>query len=300
MKLGIVGLGLIGGSIGLELSAIRHHPAQFADRLAKISQGEPWSNLEILGVSRRQSTGERGVALGIVDTASTELNSLTDADLIAICTPIGSIVSTVEQLVPYLKPNTVITDVGSVKQPIIDAIAPLWPNFIGGHPMAGTADQGIEAALLNLFLDKPYVLTPTPHTSPQAINQVSGLIHLLGARLIQCSPADHDQAVAWISHVPVMVSAGLITAIQMESDASVLQLAYQLASSGFRDTSRVGGGNPELGTMMAQYNSPAIARALRLYRQMLDQILNAIEQQNWPAIETILTQAQQERQKFNA
>ncbi|MGL5081341.1 MAG: prephenate/arogenate dehydrogenase [Microcoleaceae cyanobacterium] len=299
MKIGIVGLGLIGGSIGLELSTVRNSPTHFSHRFQAIAPSEPWLNTQILGVSRRQQTCERAVALGAVDTASENLASLAEADIVLICTPIGLIQPTIEQLVPILQPNAIITDVGSVKQPIVESIDQLWPNFVGGHPMAGTAEQGIDAALLNLFVNRPYVITPSESTPTAATQAVTHLAQVLGANVIQCSAADHDQAVAWISHLPVMVSASLIAATQTEQQPSVMQLACQLASSGFRDTSRVGGGNPELGMMMAQYNRQAVLRSLSAYRQALDQITEQIEQENWPALAEKLTQTQSDRGKFN-
>jgi arogenate dehydrogenase (NADP+) len=104
--------------------------------------------------------------------------------------------------------------------------------------------------------------------------------------------------VAWISHLPVMVSAGLIHACINETDPAVLELAQQLASSGFRDTSRVGGGNPELGVMMARYNRGELLRSLQQYRTGLDQIISQIEQEDWNALQEKLSINQQTRPKF--
>ncbi|HEY9812650.1 MAG TPA: prephenate dehydrogenase dimerization domain-containing protein, partial [Candidatus Sericytochromatia bacterium] len=112
-------------------------------------------------------------------------------------------------------------------------------------------------------------------------------------------PEDHDRAVAWISHLPVMVSGSLIAACMGESDPKVLELAQKLASSGFRDTSRVGGGNPELGLMMARYNQEALVRSLHQYRQTLDQLIVKIEQGDWNTLEEHFKKTQQARPKFN-
>jgi arogenate dehydrogenase (NADP+) len=164
--------------------------------------------------------------------------------------------------------------------------------------MAGTADQGIEAAQLGLFKNAPYVLTPTQQTKPQDLAQMAELVNALGATLYQCDPQSHDQAVAWISHLPVMISASLISACQGESDPAILHLAQSLASSGFRDTSRVGGGNPELGVMMAQYNRPALLRSLMAYRQQLDQMIDLIDQKKWPALNEQLQATKRDRELF--
>lgn len=277
MNIGIVGLGLIGGSLGLDLRA----------------QG-----YQVLGVSRQEQTCQRAIERGVVDEASTNLTLLAAADIVFICTPIAMIAPTVQQLVPHLSPDTVITDVGSVKAVVVEQVTPLWHNFVGGHPMAGTAESGIEAALSGLFAGNPYVLTPIENTPASAVKRLEEIVRLLTSRLYFCRPEDHDRAVAWISHLPVMVSASLIDACMSEADPTVLELAQQLASSGFRDTSRVGGGNPELGLMMARYNRESLLRSLLSYRYSLDQIIELIEQENWQSLEKKLKQTQSYRPPF--
>ncbi len=282
---GIIGLGLIGGSMGLDLR----------------QQG-----YRVVGMSRRDRTCRLAESRGAVDRASTDFSCVAEADLIVLCTPLDVLVPTVEALVPHLRPETVLTDVGSVKQPIVAAIgqdppsglAPLWPQFVGGHPMAGTSDQGIEAAQLGLFTDRPYVLTPTEQTPAAAIARVESLVAALGARLYHCSPAEHDRAVAWISHLPVMVSTSLIQACRLESSDRVYQLAQQLASSGFRDTSRVGGGNSELGLLMARYNREALLQSLQAYRQSLDRMIAAVADEDWSQLQGILEQSHGDRPPF--
>ena len=279
MNIGIIGLGLIGGSLGLDWR----------------SQGH-----KIFGVSRRESTREQAIACGAVDTASADLTSLKTTEVIFICTPLAAIRPTVEQLkqIPHLDPETFLSDVGSVKAPIVDAIAPLWQNFVGGHPMAGKAESGIEVAQKGLFASKPYVITPKDDTPPTAVQVVEQLARSLQATIYHCHPADHDRAVSWISHLPVMVSTSLIAACTNESDLNVLQLAQQLASSGFRDTSRVGGGNPELGVMMARYNRSKLLHSLRQYRDRLDEITQLIECEDWQALEQKLNSNHLARTKF--
>lgn len=277
MNIGIVGLGLIGGSLGLDLRAFGH---------------------QVFGVSRHPETCQRAIERGVVDEAGVNLALLAAVDVIFICTPIAAITSTVRQLIPYLSPDTVITDVGSVKTAVVEQVAPLWHNFVGGHPMAGTAYSGIEAAISGLFADKPYVLTPIETTPPASVEIVEELVRSLTSRVYFCRPEDHDKAVAWISHLPVMVSASLIEACTSEADSTVLELAQQLASSGFRDTSRVGGGNPELGVMMARYNQESLLRSLVSYRDSLDQLIELIEQKDWQTLEEKLTETQLQRPQF--
>lgn len=277
MKIGVVGLGLIGGSLAIDLRRQGH---------------------TLLGVSRRVETCEQAIARQIVDQASPDLSLLAAADVIFLCTPLDALLSTVEQLLPHLSEQTILTDVGSVKQPVVEAIAPRWRNFVGGHPMAGTAESGLDAALADLFVGRPYVLTPVEETPPEAVDVVAGLVRSLQSTLHQCDPATHDHAVAWISHLPVLVSASLISACQQEPDQSTLDLAQKLASSGFRDTSRVGGGNPELGLMMAKHNRAALLYSLQIYRRQLDEAIATLEHQDWSALSDWLRQTQQNRPHF--
>jgi len=200
--------------------------------------------------------------------------------------------------VPHLSAHTILTDVGSVKASIVETITPLWANFVGGHPMAGTAECGLDAAQADLFIDKVYALTPTDQTPDTAIDTVAAIARSLKARVIYCQPEEHDQAVAMISHLPVMVSASLIVACSTYPDQDVIHLAHTLASSGFQDTSRVGGGNPELGIMMARYNREAVLRSLQDYRAQLDRITERIAQEDWGGLEQLLSQTQRDRPSF--
>jgi arogenate dehydrogenase (NADP+) len=277
MNIGIVGLGLIGGSLGLDLRA---------------------KGYQVLGVSRQEQTCKRAIERKAVDDASVNLTLLAAADIIFICTPIAAIAPTVEQLIPHLSSEAVITDVGSVKRAVVEQVTPLWPNFVGGHPMAGTADSGIEAALSGLFAGKPYVLTPVDTTPVPAVKRVEEIVHSLTSQIYFCRPEDHDRAVAWISHLPVMVSANLIEACMGEANPTVLELAQKFASSGFRDTSRVGGGNPELGVMMGRYNRECLLRSLVSYRHSLDQFIELIEQEDWYGLEKKLKETQSQRPQF--
>ncbi|AFY70106.1 arogenate dehydrogenase (NADP) [Thalassoporum mexicanum PCC 7367] len=319
MNIGIIGLGLIGGSLGLDLRSQGHY---------------------VWGVSRKQETCKRAVADGAIDAASQNLDLipyLHDTDIVFICTPIQAILPTLAELRDKLAPRTIVADVGSVKAAIVNQAAKMWPLFVGCHPMAGTQFSGIAAAERNLFQGRPCVITdpelsdldPDPaiempsQDDRTSINQpsqeeqsqakqeqdllnlgisyqdakakVKSLWQSIGAAVIECSPADHDRAVAWISHLPVITSASLIMACGKEPKKDISELAKQLASSGFRDTSRVGGGNPELGRLMAEYNRDALLYCLQAYQQNLQLLIDQIQAQQWPELEANLSHTQQER-----
>ncbi|WOD41638.1 prephenate/arogenate dehydrogenase [Nodosilinea sp. E11] len=273
----IIGLGLIGGSLGLDL----------------VGQGH-----SVVGIARREETAQAAVAMGAVTEAATDLGLVAGADMVFICTPIDAVVATAAAIVPHLSPEAVITDVASVKGELVPAIEALWPHFVGGHPMAGKAEAGLAVAEAGLFQGRPYVLTPTEATNPAALERVRAIAASLGANLCQCSPPQHDRAVAWISHLPVMVSSSLILACQEEADPAILALAQTLASSGFQDTSRVGGGVPELGTLMARHNRAALLEALTQYQQQLEQMKMLISAEDWDAVHNTLTQAQAARPAY--
>ena len=275
--IGIVGLGLIGGCLALDLKQLGY---------------------AVYGVARRSATVTAALEMGIVNQAGCDLALLSQADLVFVCTPMALIVPTIQQLVEHLPASAIVTDVGSVKGEIVAAATAIYPNFVGGHPMAGKAESGIAAVEAGLFRERPYVVTPIETTPPAAVDRVVEIASQLGAQIHTSTPAAHDQAVAAISHLPVMVSSSLIHACLSESDAHVKLLAQQLASSGFCDTSRVGGGNPELGTMMAQFNRPALLNALQQYQHQLDTVIELIESEQWEALEQRLSVAQQERPKY--
>jgi arogenate dehydrogenase (NADP+) len=277
MKIGIIGLGLIGGSLALDLTNLGY---------------------DVMGVSRQLKTCHRAIELQIVSQASTDFDILAQTDLIFICTPIGSILSTLESIIKSLPLNTIITDVGSVKGSIVPKATELWANFVGAHPMAGRANQGIEAVEANLFQNAPCVITPLENTSTKNVEIVKKIWHEVGCQTYNTTPEIHDRAVAWISHLPVMISANLINSCINHENQEVVNMAKKLASSGFKDTSRVGGGNVELGLMMAQYNKEQLLNSLKEYQQNLSEIIKDIEQEKWEKLEYILTKTNQERPNF--
>ena len=276
MRIGIIGLGLIGGSLGIDWRSQGHH---------------------IVGISRQDDTCKTALRRGITDEAGVEFELLKGMDVVVICTPINAIASTIEQAIPHLNPDTIITDVGSVKHSVVTECSKLWSNFIGGHPMAGTAKSGIDAAQDCLFTGAAYVFTPTEQNKIEDVEKLKEIALELNAVPYVCDAQIHDRAVSWISHLPVMVSASLIKAC-LQEEPNTLELAQILASSGFRDTSRVGGGNPELGVMMAKYNREELLRSLYSYRDNLDKVVNLIQKEKWQDLAELLKVNHEVRPKF--
>ena len=274
---GIVGLGLIGGSIGLDLR----------------SQG-----IEVQGLVHRSATVERAMERGLVSAVSTDPSCLACCDLVILALPIPALLQPSSELLEALPAGAVVTDVGSVKQPVLEAWNGRHPRFVASHPMAGTAEAGVEAGQRDLFQGRPWIATPDAKTDPAALAVVEDLAGLLGSRWFTAAADQHDQAVALISHMPVLVSAALLRAAGDERDPEIRALARALASSGFVDTSRVGGGNPDLGVAMASSNREAVLKALAAYRWSLEQLEDAVIKSNWDQLQKELTRTQALRPAF--
>ena len=279
---GIVGLGLIGGSLGLDLRA----------------QG-----LEVRALVHREATAERARERGLADAVATDPAVLKGCGLIVLALPLDRLLGPDPALRAALPAEAVVTDVGSVKQPVLERWGHWHPRFVASHPMAGTAQAGVEAGLEGLFTGRPWVATPAsaplPATDPAALDLVQQLAQAVGAHWLTCDAAAHDQAVALISHMPVLVSAALLQAADRGgAEAGAQELVRQLASSGFADTSRIGGGNPELGTLMAVSNRAAVLQGLAQYRRQLEALETLVQRENWTALHAELSRCQALRPEF--
>ena len=276
-SVGIVGLGLIGGSLGLDLRALG------------------WS---VQGLVHRTATAERALERGLVDAVSTDPACLSSCDLVVLSLPIPALLAPELTLLEAIPESAVVTDVGSVKQPVLEVWRSLHPRFVASHPMAGTASAGVEAGQAGLFRGRPWIATPEAGTDPTAVEVVRTLAHDLGSQWHTASAEQHDQAVALISHMPVLVSAALLRTAGDERDPEIRQLAQSLASSGFADSTRIGGGNPDLGVAMASSNSAAVLKALAAYRWSLEQLEDAVLRNNWQQLHRELQRTQSLRPDY--
>jgi arogenate dehydrogenase (NADP+) len=276
---GIVGLGLIGGSLGLDLMA---------------------AGVPVRGLVHRAVTAERARRRGLAAEVSVDPAVLTGCSVVVLALPLDRLLEPEPALVQALPATAVVTDVGSVKEPV----RAIWEQrlgsrFVAGHPMAGTAAAGVEAGRTGLFVGRPWVATPSERTDPAALAAVRRLAELAGARWLTCGAADHDRAVALISHLPVLVGAALLRAAERGAGgAEVARLTRALASSGFADTTRVGGGNPDLGTLMARGNRAAVRAALTRYRQELAALEVLLEEQDWDGLHGALAECARLRPQF--
>ncbi len=270
--LGIVGVGLIGGSIGLA-----------AKRQAIASR--------VLGFGRSRASLEEALALQAIDEATESLAELARrCDLIVLCTPVDRIAGQALELAPHCRPGTLLTDAGSTKERIVAALdsqLPAGVAFVGAHPLAGSEKKGPLAARADLFVGRVVVLTPNSRTPAAAVERVADFWKSLGARIEILDPATHDRALAVTSHLPHLVASAL---------AGLLPITWQsLTAGGFRDTTRIASADPELWSAIFRDNRSAVLAALAEFQQRLDAYRQAIETHDFIHLTELLTQAKKVR-----
>jgi len=232
-NIGIVGLGLIGGSLGLDLQKLGY---------------------TVYGITHREQTAQKARERKLAQIVSTDPSVLNNCSLIYIALPLEQLLNPSTALINAIPRNAVVTDVGSVKVPILNIWNKLHPRFVASHPMTGTEESGVNAGQYNLFKNKPWVVTPSKETDQKALEIVHQISLSLGSQWISSEAQIHDEAVGLISHLPVLISAAFLNTLSADAKPSLYSLAKSIASSGFADTSRVGGGNPELGVSMEIFN----------------------------------------------
>lgn len=280
-KVTLIGVGLLGGSLGL---ALRER------RLAK----------NVCGYVRRTESIQECQKLGIVDLATMDLHRAVEgADLVVLSTPLAQMRDLVQGMLPALGRGSIVTDVGSVKAGVVRQLEPMVQAkggcFIGSHPMAGAEKMGASAARAELFVNASCVLTPTPNTKPEALAQVEALWRSVGAHTLVLAPDLHDEFVSRSSHLPHVVAAELAN--------YVLSPAYPreqalLCANGFRDTTRIASGSPEMWRDIALANRKNLARALGVFIEDLQELQLALERSDAKLIGEFFQTAKQRRDQW--
>jgi prephenate dehydrogenase len=220
----IVGLGLMGGSLALALRAAL--------------QPSTFNSVRIIGVSRSAETLNAALAAGALDAGTTDLaEGVVAADVIVLATPVRTILRLLPEVGRHARPGALVMDMGSSKAQICAAMADLPDGLqpVGAHPMCGKEIAGFAAAEASLYQDRPFVLCPLERTTPEGLATARSLALAVGGRPIVVDPGVHDCAVAAISHLPYAIAATLVRTVDTSGD----ELAWALAASGFRDTTRV-------------------------------------------------------------
>ena len=277
MKIGIVGLGLIGGSLGLKLQNLNH---------------------TIYGIANNEFNEKKAKEKKLANFVSCDLNLLKECELIILALPIKDLINPSKRLVAAIPQESFVTDVGSVKEPVVDKWENLHPLFIGSHPMAGTEKKGVDSGFEGLFNNAMWVITPTKNSDLNAIKTISELIKSMNCAICQTSPKEHDKAVSLISHLPIFLASALIETAHTKDNQSLAELVQKLASTGFYDTSRVGGGNEQLGLELAMNNQINVLNAINIFKNKLNSLETLIKEKNWEFLSKKLAEAKEIRKNF--
>lgn len=281
-KVTLVGVGLLGGSLGLALKQ---------RRLAR----------SVSGFVRRKASIKECERAGAVDTATLDLGeAVSGADLVILCTPIAQMRSLLEQMLPFLAPGAIVTDVGSVKKSLVRDLSVLAgkarAHFVGSHPMAGSEKTGVAAAQPGLFVDCICVITPEADSNRGAVRKVVKLWESVGSRVLRLAPDLHDQLVSRSSHLPHVLAAQLSNLVL---DPRSPKHQATLCANGFRDSTRIASGSPEMWRDIAVANRPHLLRALDEFMRGLSGFKRVLEHGDQAAISRFFEQAKQRRDRWS-
>lgn len=275
-RIAIIGLGLIGGSIGLALHQVK-------------------AAHEIVGYDMSEGSSQRAYKVGAIDQPYDSLTEVVrGAELVVLATPVGAMQTLLRDIGLCVLPGTIVTDVASTKAQVVawaEEFLPSTVPFIGGHPMTGKEVSGVEVADVQLFQNCIYCLTPTESTQLAALHKVATFVEMLNARIRYLAPEEHDKQVAGVSHLPFIASVALVNTIV---DDATWSEAALLAAGGFRDMSRLAGGSPEMYRDICMTNDNAIVARLDAYIDTLQKIRDSIYHQD-KHLGDIFAEAQRQR-----
>lgn len=282
MKLAIIGVGLIGGSLGLCLKE------KLGDKIF------------ITGLSRTENSMRRSMELGAVDLATSDLEQVVGgADIIFLSPPVLQIVPMVKKILPFVKSGAILTDAGSTKKLIWQELKKILPPdvfYIAGHPMAGREKSGVEAADKNLFKGKAYVIVEDTGTPLEAHEKLMSILKLTEANFLTVDIAKHDRCASIISHVPHLTAAALVTLLNNAGDD--LDSCLKLIGGGFKDTTRIASSNADMWADICMTNGEAISTHLRDLQEILGKVIAAIDSHDRQAIHDYFAKSKERRDKI--
>ncbi len=275
----VVGLGLMGGSLAAALRG---------------GAGSARHCRQVIGIVRQADT--LPLARNYVDQATTDMGAVATADIVVLATPARTILRLLPQIAARMRPGTLLTDLGSSKAAIVDVMSILPDTIlaVGGHPMCGKEAGGLAAADGRLYVNAPFVLCPVIGQPEAAVARATALAQAVGARPLVLDAALHDQAVAAISHLPYAMAVATVLAAAAQAQTSG-DLLWELAAGGFRDTTRVAGGEIAMWTDILLTNQTAVLAQLAHARMALDALTAAVEQADEAGLVTLLQAAQSRR-----
>lgn len=273
----VIGLGLMGASLCLDLK-----------------QGGLCR--EVRGVARRTVTVLEAFFAEAVDLATNDPHTgVLGADIVILATPVRTIVNMLEEVSPHLRPGTLVMDMGSTKAEICAAMEHLPQGIqpIGGHPMCGKETAGFDSAEPGLYYRAPWVLTPLPRTSENAIALATELAQAVGALPLVLEPTRHDRLVATISHLPFLLASALVHAVNEVGEVD--EMVWELAAGGFRDTSRVAASDTRMFMDILMTNRSAVLEQLANFAGQVDELRTLLADENETALREKLAISQTKR-----
>lgn len=279
VKVTIIGLGLIGGSLAKALK-------------------EKAGITDILAVSRDGASLRKAEREGVIQRGYTDLcPEIFNCDIIFLCTPLNAAIEYIDKLSGNIAPNCLVTDVCSTKGKVISYVNKMDnpPKFIGGHPMAGSEKTGYEFSVPHLFENAYYVLTPSRTTSESDIRFMKELVRKIGGIPVILDAVTHDKATAAISHVPHLVASALVNMVRECDDKGVMRL---LAAGGFKDITRIASSDPEMWTGIVTGNRTEVVLILEIFEEIVKNIRQSIIKDNKENITQFFKQAKEFRSEF--
>lgn len=282
-KVTLVGVGLLGGSLGQALKA-----RALAER--------------VTGYVRRQESIAEALRFKAVDDATCDLaEAVRGADLLVLCTPLLQMGALARQLLQHAQPGAIVTDVGSVKASLVGELEPLFASrgihFVGSHPMAGSEKMGVSAARPDLFVRACCVVTPTGQSNPEAVRRVEDLWTGVGGRLLRLDPGQHDALVSRTSHLPHVLAAHLASYVLDPAAPAEQRL---LCAGGFKDSTRIAAGSPEMWRDIVTMNRAQVSAALKDFSRALADFQLRLERNDPAEIESFFKQARERRENWAA
>lgn len=274
----IIGVGLIGGSLALALKD---------KKLVN----------KIIGYGRNEQRLKEALKLGIIDSYTTFLKEASEAELIVLATPVGLFEKIIIEMLDYLKKGTIIIDVGSVKESIVNTIETMLPigvSFVGTHPIAGSDKTGFEYANKDLFKKAKVIITPTENTDKSALEKVSKLWQKIGAVVELMSPEQHDKIYALVSHLPHLISFCMVNTVA-EMDKNFIKYA----GSGFKDTTRIAKSSPEIWRDILMMNDKNILQCLEIFAKNLKEIKKMLSKKDSEGVKTFIEKAKNLRKEID-
>ncbi len=277
-KVAVIGTGMMGGSFALALKA---------ERLAE--------HVSCYDISPQ--TRQKALELQVADeVCENPVEAAADCDLLVIATPVGSVVSVFREIRDSLKDGVVVTDIGSAKVKLVTEMEKLCTekiHYIGGHPMTGSEQSGVESARPDLYKDSYYILTPTERTHTDSFRRLHALLTKMGARVLSMDPVSHDRAMATISHVPHLIS--LLLMDMAADERKSMENLFTIVAGGFRDMTRIAASKPELWIDICMANRDFIIKRLEDYSSRILDLVRILEEEDYESLREKFEKARKSR-----